>query len=258
MIIKVIVDSNVLIASSVFVAYVKDFGSPFKHEFFDDATHLTGLLKKHISKRVGVITNTIENEVHGVFNKSVLDTLRECRPNATKEKLYEFLSIVLNKCEDRLNDLLAVMMREPVLPGHKAPWLPKVKQMYDELIQQASDTNIQDIAYTKAGGSSKRYKPEAYKAILEDEINRHKQLMRLLKKSAGPTDREILAEAAYLYSLYKQYGDVNFYLASCDLSFSPTGPDYCSHIVTDEIFNRFNIICHWPSEVAKDLQRKLK
>ncbi len=258
MIIKVIVDSNVLIASSVYVTYVKDFNSPFKHEFFDDATHLTGLLKKHIGTRVGVITNTIENEVHGVFNKSVLDTLRECRPNATKEQLYEFLSIVLNKCEDRLSDLLAVMMREPVLPNHKAPWIPKVEQMYDELIQQARDINIQDIAYKKAGGSSKRYKPEAYNAILEDEEDRHIQLKRLLMKSAGRTDREILAEATYLYSFYKQYDDVKFYLASCDLSFSPTGPDFCSHIVTDEIFNRFNIICHWPSEVAKELQRNLK
>lgn len=255
---RVLLDSNVLIAASVFVASVEDFESPFKHRFFDDSMQLIGLIKKHIGKRIGVVTSTIEAEVHSVLNKAVIKTLRECRPYATHKKIYDLSSYVLNKCEDRLNNILSIMVREPVLAKQKTEYLLKVNQMYNELIQRAREIDVQDIAYRRARGDAKRYRPDAYEIHLEQEKILNEQLLRLLTKKASPTDKEILAEAAVLNQYYKEIDKKGLCLASCDLVFSPMGPKYSSRIVTDEILNRFKVVCHWPLEIAKQLNRQLK
>jgi len=251
---KVLLDSNVLIAASVY-ANVKQLEVPFKHDFFDQATNLIGIIKKHIGKRIGIVTPTIESEVHGTLAKAVTKTLRQFLDGDSRKQTFDLLSHVLNKCEDRLAKILLFVVREAIPPSEKGKWLPKVEDMYKDLLEQANSLDIGAIARSRSEGSSPRYKKTAYKLIRKDVAMQNRQLLRLRKKSAEPTDKEIIAEAAYLSQHYREIGPYKLFLSSCDLAISPQGS---SRIVTDEILKRFRVECDWPAAVAKKLLQELK
>jgi hypothetical protein len=257
--IKALLDSNVLLAASVFVASIEDFDEPFKHDFHDHSMNLIGLLKKNMGKRIGIITKTIEDETHSVLNKVLIKTIKQFKPHMSNSNVLRLGSYILGKCEDRLESHLEILTREPILPKIRAEWLRKVEKLYNALDTLADLIDVQEIAYTKAGGSTPRYQKSAYDAILKQEQLIHKQLFRLKEKGAGPTDQAILAEAAYFFDFYSQTGDVKVYLASCDHAFSPImGRNYESRQVTDTIHQKLNVTCHWPLNVARMIRKDLK
>jgi hypothetical protein len=248
--IKALLDSNVLLAASVFVASIEDFDEPFKHDFHDHSMNLIGLLKKNMGKRIGITTKTIEDETHSVLNKILIETLRQFEPHMDMNAILRLGSYILGKCEDRLESYLGILTREPILPEIRGEWLRKVENLYNALDTLVDLINAR-ITYT--------FKRSVYEVMLKKEQLKHKQLFRLKKKGANPTDQAILAEAAYISDFYSQTGDVKVYLASCDHAFSPIiGQNNGSRQVTDTIYQRFNIICHWPLNVARMIRKDLK
>lgn len=248
--IKALLDSNVLLAASVFVASIEDFDEPLKHDFYDHSMNLIGLLKKNMGKRIGIITKTIEDETHSVLNKVLIKTLRQFKPHMDMNAILRLGSYILGKCEDRLESYIEILTREPILPEIRGEWLRKVENLYNALDTLADLTNAR-IAYT--------FKKSVYEAMLKKEHLTHKQLFRLKKKGADPTDQAILAEAAYIFDFYSQTGDVKVYLASYNHAFSPIiGRNNGSRQVTDTIYQKFNIICHWPLNVARMIRKDLK
>ena len=257
--IKALLDSNVLLGASVFVASSEDFDEPIKHDFYDHSMNLFDLLKKNMGKRIGIVTKTIEDETHSVLNKVVIKTIQQFNPKMNMSDVLRLGSHILGKCEDRLESHLGILTREPILPEIRREWLRKVERGYGALDTLVDLIDVQEIAYTKAGRSTPRYKKAAYDVILKQEELIHKQLFRLKEKGAGPTDQAILAEAAYIYDFYSKTGDVRVYLASCDHAFSPIiGRNYESRQVTDTIYQRFNVTCHWPIKVARKIRDDLK
>jgi len=254
---KVLLDTNILIAASVYFAGSEVYDYRIQHDFFDKAMQLIGLVKKYLAKRIGIITATIENEVHLVFNKAILDTVKKYTKTVGRSDAFEIMSTIADSCESRLNELMLFLLREPIDPLQKSVWFVAITEMFEKLKERAEEIDPQDIAYRRAGTqSSKRLVRTAYEVFLEQENQRFAQLKRLLdsRKEPDKIDKEILAEAAYLNCFYKQTeGEITMFLATTDLTLSPIPYTIESRIVTDEIQKRLSVVCDWPDRIAKKL-----
>lgn len=105
--------------------------------------------------------------------------------------------------------------------------------------------------------------PKGYKRLAfdiyrtQDEIL-NSQLTNLLRKPPDTVDKTILAQAMYLFELYKQTEgkDVTFFIVSTDHHFSPVRKrGLVSRGVTDTIEDLFGIICDWPDQIEQILKR---
>lgn len=258
---KVLLDTCVLVSSSVLISGLEDFGvKEIKHPFFDQSTRLVSLLRKHLTKRLGITTTTIESEAYSVLDKAVITELR--KEVMDRRILFEILSIVLNQCEKRLREILSFLIREPIDPVERARRYVVVNNMYARLREFA--TSLPKPAALMAEAVPKKLRRaidwfEFYKT--QDEIL-NAQLYNLLYKDVEEEDKIILSEAVYLLNLYKQTeGEVTLFLVSTDHHFSPVRRMRWvieSRRITDEIYANFGIICDWPHEIHQELSKRLE
>jgi len=66
---KVLFDSCVIVAASVFVSAKDDIGIELKHNFYEQSIALESLARKYLAKRIGIVTRTIETEALGVLSR---------------------------------------------------------------------------------------------------------------------------------------------------------------------------------------------
>jgi hypothetical protein len=225
-----------------------EMGVELKHLFFDESMNLVGLLKKHIAKRIGIVTSTVENETRLVLEEAA-------REEIISRSLDEFklLSVVVNACEDRLDTILGYLLREPIDMLERSKYYARVRELYDSWITYGHELDVSETASAKAEAVSKGYKKEAFKIYKRQDYERNRQAIRLSKSPIDETDKLILSEAAYLYNLYKQTEgkETKVFLASTDTHFSPTRGTLVSRVVTDDISTQLGVICDWPNDVAK-------
>ncbi len=257
---RVLLDTNVLVSASVYMT-VEGGSHPVevKHQFFDDSMNLVGLLRTHVARRIGLITSTIENEALSVIERAARSEIE--RSQLPREQLFNTLSTVLTRCEDRMREIMQILQREPIRPEDLKEWKEKVNQTYDELIQRAAEVDVGWETTFKTRHAPSRFRPEARKIYSEQARALNRQITQLRYDLPNETDRQILAEAAYLRYFYAQTsGKLTFYLASNDTHFSPMKAKggLVSREVTDRILKDFHIVCDWPAEVAKSLQAGLK
>lgn len=253
-----LVDSNVLISASTY-SVSEELGVPLKHPFFDQCTNLIFLFKKHLTKRIGVITTVIEEEAFSALEKAVKQEIK--KEGIDRKITFQTLSIINNSCEDRMRRITSYLLREPIDDHEAAHCYMKVCRMYEKLKQMALESNVQVKAYTKAGHVPPGYQKLAYDIYIEQESVKFHQVMRLIYKTPSDIDNTILAQAIYLLKLYKktESGKVKLCLASTDTHFSPKrlkgGVE--SRIITDEIFDQFGIICDWPAQIFSFCSKEL-
>ena len=259
---KVIFDSCVIVAASVFMSATEDVGITLKHHFYEDAIRLFSLVKKNLAKRIGVVTATIENEALGVLSEVIRGEIRRKYEELDRETLFRYHSITLNTCDTRMRNLLAFLQREPVDPYIVAVWFTQVTRMYEELEQAAE--KLDKVAYVKTQAVPPRIRRMAdwFKIYRTSDIRANAQLYNLLLKKVEPEDQKILAEACYLLNLYKDIEGkaVSLYIASTDHHFSPARkPGWVveSCQVTDEIEKRFGVICDWPKRIHETVLKRL-
>ena len=245
--VRVLLDSCVLVAASVHMAS-DEIGVELKHLFFDESMNLVGLLKKHIAKRIGIVTSTVENETRLVLEEAA-------RQEIVSRSLdqFKFLSVVVNACEDRLDTILNYLLREPIDMAERNKYYARVCELYDSWIQYGHELDVSETAYAKAGAVSKGYKKEAFRIYKRQDYEHNRQAIRLSKSPVDDIDKLILSEATYLYNLYKETEgkDIRVFLASTDTHFSPTRGTLVSRVVTDDISAQLGIVCDWPNDVAK-------
>ena len=239
--------------------FSRDLSIKLKHKFFDQAMSLIGLLKKHLTKRIGITTRTIEEEAF--FNLE--EAVREETAKITNRRVdFVLFSIILNSCENRLKEILSYLLREPVDPHQVNQNYHKVVKMYNDLTQEARALPTpKKYATIKKKAVSPGLRTAAFDAYLITHKNRHAQLFHLLSRPVEESDKIILAEAIYLFNLYKQtFGQkIIFFIASMDHHFSPISKSgFESKPVTDAIQENFGIICDWPYEVEQALKSYLK
>jgi len=253
-----LVDTNVLIAASTYM-FSRDLSIELKHKFFDQTMSLIGLLKKHLAKRIGITTPTIEDEAYYNLEEAV----REEVDKITDRKVdFVLFSTILNSCENRLKEVLSYLLREPVDQHQVNQNYLKVANMYEALTRKArSLPTPKKYATIRKKSVSPGLRTAAFDAFLITHKNRNAQLFHLLSKPVEESDKIILAEAIYLFNLYKQtYGKgVTFLISSMDHHFSPIRKSgFESRPVTDTILDNFGIMCDWPYQVEQTLKSYLK
>ena len=253
-----LVDTNVLISASTYTAS-EEIGVNLKHPFFDQCTNLIGLFKKHLTKRIGVITTVIEEEAFNVLGKAVRQEIE--KEGIDRKITFQTLSIIINSCEDKMRRIISYLLREPIDDHEAAHWYMKVCNMYEKLKEIAFESDPQLEAAWKASHAAIRFKKLAHNIYIKQENIKFLQAMRLLYDEPNDTDKKILAQAIYLLQLYKKTESekVKLYLASTDTHFSPKrikgGSE--SRIITDEIFGQFGIICDWPAQIFSICSKEL-
>ncbi len=254
---KVLLDSCVIIAASVLVVS-EELSLSIKHRFFDESNRLIGIIKRNLIKRIGIITATVENESFSVLEKSIKDELSE--KITSRIRMFQTLSIVFNICESRMRGIIANLVREPVDPAEKMKLFREISDMYQNLREYAFEkVSPNQVADLRAKAVPKRFRKLAYGIYREQAVVGEDQLMRLVYNPPDDIDKEILADATYLLSIYKRTEDkdTHMFLASTDHHFSPVRKrsGMKSRIITDNIKNRFGISCEWPDEVASILEK---
>jgi hypothetical protein len=218
---------------------------------------LIGFVKKHLAKRIGIVTATIEEQAYSVLEQAVIEELKEKISERVAD--FEIFSVIRNSCENRLRVILSYLMREPVDPLEVSKNFIKVTEMYENLTERARNLPKPAALLTEmAPKGLKRLAFDIYKT--QDEIS-NSQLMNLLRKPVGTIDKTILAQAIYLFEVYKQTEGKNiaFFIVSTDHHFSPVRKKGLeSRGVTDAIKNIFGITCDWPHQIEQILRYEIK
>ena len=235
----------------------KELSLTIKHPFFDQSMRLIGFIRKHLTKRIGIVTTTVEEQAYHVLENAVRQELQ--KKTSKRAVDFEMFSIILNYCENRLREILSYMVREPVDHLEVSKNFVKVTEMYDNLTEKALSLPKPAALLTETVPKGfKRLAFDIYKK--QDEII-NSQLTNLLRKPADSIDKKILAEAIYLFNVYKQMEGKNiaFYITSTDHHFSPVRKKGLeSRGITDTIYELFGIICDWPEQIEQILRNEIK
>lgn len=260
---KVLLDTNVLISASIYMT-VEGSQAPvvFKHRFFDNCMQLLGMLIKHTRKSIGILTATVEDEALATIERAVETEVNKSQ--LPRETLFKTLSLVLTRCQDRMQELIRSLQRDAVVAKDVDPFYQRVITMYNGFVEEAKEIDVRWDAATKSTTASRPLRSLARSIYQNQSKTANRQVLQLRYDRPNDTDKMILAEAAYLRTLYKEReGNVEFYFASSDTHFSPMratggGGALDSRSVTDRILDEFGVICDWPLEVAVTLESKLK
>lgn len=251
---KVLLDTSVLVSASVY--YVsRDWNITIKHPFYQQSIELIGFLKRHVAKRIGIITKTIEDQALLVIEDAVKKELK--KKDIDRVRDFRIYSAILNSCEMRLNGILSYMLREPIDPDKFRECYARVDDMYEKLVEEAVRMRTKRSVDSWRDRVAKRFQPLAREIFRLSERRQNQQLWNLLFNPIKKSDKIILAEAVYLSDLYRRTeGDIQFYLSSTDAHFSPIrfrgGME--SKNVTDKIMELFGIICEWPQQITSLLK----
>jgi hypothetical protein len=250
---KILVETSVLLAASVRVAFPEE--GEVTDQFYHPSIQLFSLIKKNMTQRLGIVTQTVEREAFQALSGAVAATVE--KKVANKSKHFEYKSIAWNKCEENLRKLANCLLREPCDETMliESGLNHEVYEFYKGLERRAlSEAMIVDMAYRQRGASSNRMKQLVFEAQIERLKKENAQLVRLKSHHASPTDIKILAEAIHIKRHYNERGqEPIFLLASTDSNnFVPANSEFgISRPITEEIFKRYGIECDWPSEIFK-------
>jgi len=248
---KVFLDACVLVSASVYGSY-KDLDINLEHEFYAKTVPLFEIIKKYVDKRIGIVTVTIETQAVAVIAKAVAEELEKKAEEAPelKYKLFESHAVFFDQCLAHLQENLSILQREPVLQTESDRHYPEVAVMYNDLQDVARRLDINKLINANV---TRRYRKTVRYEVYEQYKKRYKQLLKLKNEPVEESDKRILCESICLLKLYQQTNpNIKMYLASTDYHFSPSDSE---GEITKTIYDKFQIICHWPDEVAKSLKK---
>ena len=242
---KVILDTNILLACSI-IETSGVLGFEVKHDFYECSNKLMDYLKMNISKRSGIITNTIENQAYFTITQAVEDELKKNFPH--KEEEFPIFSVLLNICNENLRNILQYLIREPIDQNIVREIYSKVTYFFDGLFENAKQINqdLQNIVNTKIQITPTKFRKIAKQIYKQQNKWKYAQLLHLLYKNIENSDKWILSEVIYLDKIYKPIlgSHLNTYIASTDYHFSPIRKENrVSSFVTDAIYREYNIKC---------------
>lgn len=265
---KIFLDTNVIIAASI-QANSKEFGKPITHIHFQESSHLLSILRKEVSKKIGITSKTVEGET---YNKIIRAVKSELDKQLDYQKqniasLFEEFSKISNICLNRTRQILSFIIIENPDKSEIKKNLEKVDDMVSYLhrlsARYATSTNRMIQAKRRKETTSKSFwkaelHREVYKAFREEVERESIQILKFMEKepNGNNNDKQILAEAV---TIKNQLDNTNqFYIASNDTKFfSPLRlkGGRKSNLVTSEINNRFGITCDTPLEIRKIIQK---
>jgi len=243
------VETSVLVACSVH-AVIDQLGA-VEDQFYKISSPLFQVFQKHLKKRIGITTFTVEEEANSVLNSVVLRRISEkIKENPETSKKVDFFttySTILDICSDNLTKNCSVLLREPIPLEERSELVLKIAEMYRKI----KELDLFEILKFKPKPIERRLKILTEKIYESEEKKRLTPILEFMeRKPPSIKDYEILAEAAYLASSCGS--DISFFMASTDQHMAPFRRE--ERIITNEIKKRFNITCDWPDIVAEKIQ----
>jgi hypothetical protein len=210
------------------------------------------IIKKHVEKRVGIITFTIETQAMAVIASVVASALEEKAEETLdpelRAMLFENHTVFFDQCLAHLQENLSVLQREPISQIEKERYYPKVTLMYNSFKNIAERLDIDQLINANV---TPRYRAVIRHEVIAQYKKRYKQLLKLKNEPVEESDKGILCEAISLLKIYQRTNpSTRMYLASTDYHFSPSNSE---GEITEQIKEQFQIICDWPDKVAKYL-----
>jgi len=250
---KVFLDTSVIVSASVYGSY-QDLGVKLEHEFYTKTVSLFDIIKRHVDKRIGIITFTIETQAIAVIASAVTSALEEKAEKTldpeSRAKLFESHTIFFDQCLAHLQENLSILQREPVVQSEKTRYYSEVTIMYDNLQNTAKNLDINQIINANV---TPRYRKTIRHEVYEQCKKRYKQLLKLQNEPVEESDKTILCEAICLLDHYRKTinPDIKMYLSSTDYHFSPCDSE---GEITEQIKKKFHIVCDWPDKIARYLK----
>lgn len=249
---KVFLDTCVLVSASVYGSY-EDLGIKLEHQFYSITVPLFDIIKKYVTKRIGVITYTIETQAIGVIASAVAGALEEKAESIDtpelRAKIFESHAIFFDQCFGHLQDNLSILQREPVSHDERDQCYQAVSVMYNDLRNIAKKLDIDQLI---DGNVTAKYRETIRYEVYKQYQIRYKQLLKLKNEPVEESDKSILCEAITLLRIYQQTNpNIKMYLASTDYHFSPSDS---GGEIAEQIKKQFQITCDWPHKVAKYLK----
>ena len=251
---EVLVETSVVMGASLYSTR-QDLAT-FKDDFFDRSMILFRFLKRHRDKRIGLVTQTIEDQASDQLEKAMIRKLKEDLDPTT-------LSVLLDCCWDRLEEILQILVKENTDQQKVLEKVVAIVSMYKHLKDRASlitpSTVRAAVKNTIDHIASRKFRGLASEIHQKQWLTDRSQLTRLRQPSKAPDlfDYMILAEAAYLSEKHNTLEPTTLFLASTDLAFSPIlhrDGSICSDDVTREIQKRHAVLCDWPDCIARSLK----
>lgn len=257
---KVLLDTCILVAASTY-AVSRDWSIRLEHPFYIQATELIALFRRNIEKRIGIVTRTIEKQAPLTLENAIKSELQR-KKIKDREVDFELFSAIHNSCDERLSDILASLLTEPVDEEAVYQNYFYVDKMYERMAEEAVHRLVESRAAKWTRAAARRFRKVAGPIYKERVKKEDFQLFNLIRKPVENSDKRILAEAIYLSMLYNrtETEDADFYICSTDYHFSPKRwrGEIESRQVTDKIKEKFNITCDWPQQIKEVLESKLK
>jgi hypothetical protein len=240
------------VSASVYGSY-KDLGIDLEHQFYTKTVPLFEIITRHVDKRVGIITFTIETQAIAVIASAVAKELEEKAEQVSdpdlRAKLFESHAVFFDQCLSHLQENLSILQREPISQIEKERWYSEVSLMYNNLRNTAEDLDINQLIDANV---TQRYRATVRNEVFGQYKKRYKQLLKLKNEPVEESDKGILCEAICLLKIYQKTNpNIRMYLASTDYHFSPSDSE---GEITDQIKKKFQITCDWPDKVAKYLK----
>jgi hypothetical protein len=242
----------VLVSASVYGSY-KDLGIESQHQFYLKTVSLFEIIRRHVEKRIGIITFTIESQALGVIASAVANQLEETAEGLTdpvlKAKIFESHAVFFDQCLAHLQENLSVLQREPVSQREVERYYPEVSIMYNNLREIAKKLDINLLINANV---TQRYQKTIRYEVYKQYEKRYKQLLKLKNEPVEESDKRILCEAISLLKIYQKANvHTKMYLSSTDYHFSPSDS---GGEIAEQISKEFHIICDWPDKIAKLLK----
>jgi hypothetical protein len=249
---KVFLDTCVLVSASVYGSY-KDLGIDLEHQFYAKTVPLFEIIKRHVDKRVGIITFTIEIQAIAVIASAVATELEEKAEKTgdtdLRAKLFESHTVFFDQCLGHLQENLSLLQREPISQFERDRYYSEVSVMYNNLRNIAKNLDINQLIDANV---TPRYREAIRAEVFDQYKKRYKQLLKLKNEPVEESDKAILCETISLLKIYQRTNPtMKMYLASTDYHFSPSDS---GGEITEQIKEKFQIICDWPDKVAKYLK----
>ena len=254
----VVPDTNVVVAASI-MENAKELGV-IKHVFYPDSIQLLSLFKK---SKIGFVMPKVRTECFAILSKAVKSTYTPKKniDVTLKMEIYDELVAIVLSSEYKMREILSRLNTVKLNSKNVNQNLKNVRQMsihlkslYNNQYRSSKSRKKTIDKYGKSAKGTWRsgLKNAIHYARRTQIVREGKQLERFMKKYPNSADELILAEViTFKESIHANNLDI--FIASSDVGFFV--PLYIcggkSDMVTNEIYQRFGIICDHPKEIFR-------
>lgn len=252
---RVIIDKNVILASSVY-ASTEVLETTVKHKYYEMSARFMNIIDEN--RELGYLTNEVENESIELLDKAMRDTVNEEEDLPDLEEMDEFY-LVSSICNNRMSERIDICNRISLKRENYKPYVEEVRNMYIDLIEDFQEEFGQrpgEKAHKVAQKSDIYLENGTFDAIRDGYADEAFDTLRrkLIKSPPESEDKKLLGQTAMLNENRFEQNEV--FLASCDQHFvevQRAEESDNSDFIPEKIEDEFGVKCMWPDSLSEEL-----